>query len=248
MKLMKNVANRGHSPTRPPAKPCGPSVAGGRSSKMRIVIAMAKTPSIRVSRRFFGSPRAFGLGAPARLPPDPATWSRTLKHRRWRFARTRPRGRTAGGPHRGSHRVDETRVRVRRVRAFELKTSLRSECPSLDVHVVQDFQMVRDESERNHEHGLLTGLSDLLQDFLKRRSEPCLVSSARTLPRHSSSERRQSTEHEGHRLGQFPFIRVPSVDEFLREAVGGEHDDRIVETPLCEELETLPDLRREHAD
>ena len=25
-------------------------------------------------------------------------------------------------------------------------------------------------------------------------------------------------------------------------------DDRVVETPLCEELETLPDLRREHAD
>src|SRR2546426_2534371 len=69
MKLMKNVANRGHSPTRPPAKPCGPSVTGGRSSKMRIVIAMAKTPSIRVSRRFFGSPCGFGLGAPARLPP-----------------------------------------------------------------------------------------------------------------------------------------------------------------------------------
>src|SRR2546428_106549 len=105
--------------------------------------------------------------------------------------------------------------------------------------------MVRDESERNHEHGLLTGRSDLFQDFLKRRSEPCLVSSARTLPRHPSSERRQSTEHEGHRLGQFPFIRVPSVDEFLREAVGGEHDDRVVETPLCEELETLPDLVNE---
>src|SRR2546428_5611169 len=102
--------------------------------------------------------------------------------------------------------------------------------------------MVRDESERNHEHGLLTGRSDLFQDFLKRRSEPCLVSSARTLPRHPSSERRQSTEHEGHRLGQFPFIRAPSVDEFLREAVGGEHDDRVVETPLCEGPGTPPAL------
>src|SRR3989442_14558418 len=108
--------------------------------------------------------------------------------------------------------------------------------------------MLRDESERNAEPALLSDCSDLFQDFLKRRSEPCLVWSARPLPRHPSSERRQSTEHEGHRLGQFPFIRVPSVDEFLREAVGGEHDDRVVETPLCEELETLPDLRREHAD
>src|SRR5256712_2148427 len=75
--------------------------------------------------------------------------------------------------------------------------------------------MVRDESERNHEHGLLTGRSDLFQDFLKRRSEPCLVSSARTLPRHPSSERRQSTEHEGHRLGQFPFIRSPPSMSFF---------------------------------
>src|SRR2546426_7408634 len=108
--------------------------------------------------------------------------------------------------------------------------------------------MVRDESERDHEHGLLTGPSDLLEDFLERRTEPCLVGSARTLPRHPSPERRQSTEHEGHRLGQFPFIRVPSVDESLWEAVGGEHDDWVVETPLCEELEALEDLCREHAD
>src|SRR5437867_11412991 len=72
MKLMKNVANRDHSPTKAPPKPSGPSVAGARSSKTRIVIAMAKTPSIRVSRRFFGSPCAFGLGASARLPPTQA--------------------------------------------------------------------------------------------------------------------------------------------------------------------------------
>src|SRR6266571_8916134 len=133
--------------------------------------------------------------------PDPATWSRALKHRRWRFARPRLRGRTAGGPHRGGHRIDESRVCVRRVRAFELKTSLRRECPRLDVHVVQDFQMVRDESERDHEQGYLTGPSDLIEDFLERRSEPCLLGSARTLPRHPSAERRQSTEYEGHRLG-----------------------------------------------
>src|SRR5437867_395436 len=69
MKLMKKVANRDHSPTKAPPKPSGPSVAGARSSKTRIVIAMAKTPSIRVSRRFFGSPCAVGLGASARLPP-----------------------------------------------------------------------------------------------------------------------------------------------------------------------------------
>src|SRR2546428_13854570 len=101
--------------------------------------------------------------------------------------------------------------------------------------------MVRDESERNHEHGLLTGLSDLLQDFLKRRSEPCLLGSARTLPRHPSAERRQSTEHEGHRLGQFPVITGPLVDQFLWEAVGGGPDGWGVQFSLCQATEALAD-------
>src|SRR5437899_8227087 len=111
MKLMKNVANRDHSPTRSPPKPSGPSVAGARSSKTRIVIAMAKTPSIRVSRRFFGSPCALGLGASARLhppppPPPPAPPPPTpppprrappppLRHTRRARARRRPPPHTA---------------------------------------------------------------------------------------------------------------------------------------------------------
>src|SRR6266566_2476153 len=68
MKLMKNAANRDHKSPRSPARPPGPTVSGARTSRTRIVIAIAKTPSISVSSRFFGNPRAIGLPDSVVLP------------------------------------------------------------------------------------------------------------------------------------------------------------------------------------
>src|SRR2546427_13115012 len=68
MKLMTKAANRDRRSNRLWANPPGPSVSGARSSSTRIVIAIAKTPPTRVSRRFFGSPRTFTLADSVALP------------------------------------------------------------------------------------------------------------------------------------------------------------------------------------
>src|SRR5712692_3720958 len=233
MKLMTNVAKRDPRSNSPCAKPPGPSVAGARSSSTRIVIAMANTPSTSVSRRFFGSPWALVLADSVYLPrgrdmgPDLKTSALTI-------GTPLRQGRTGDRSHRRGHRVDEPRVGVRRFRALELKTSLRSERPGLDVHIVEDLQVVRDESEWNHEDRFLTGSADLVEDFLERWTEPRLLAAARTLPRDPDPEGRQLSQHKAHRLGQLPFVRVPVVHDLLRQAVRRKHDGGVVEASLCQ--------------
>src|SRR5438445_5367984 len=146
MKLMTNVANRDRRSNRTCPKPPGPSVSGARSSSTRIVIAIANTPSTSVSRRFFGSPCAVGLPDSVGLPrgrhagPDLKTSVGANGQRLlwWR---------SAAGPHRGRHRLDETGVRVWRVRPIEREASFLRERTRFDVHVVEDFHVVRDKSE-----------------------------------------------------------------------------------------------------
>src|SRR5713226_8555359 len=190
MKLMTNVAKRDPRSNSPPAKPPRPSVAGARSSSTRIVIAIANTPSTRVSSRFFGSPWALGLADSVDLPRG-RHMGLDFKTSALAIGQTLRGGRTGDRPHRRGHCVDEPRVGVRRFRALELKTSLRSERPRLDVHVVEDLQMVRDESEWHHEDRFLTGSANLVEDFLERWTEPRLLAAARTLPRHPDPEGRQ---------------------------------------------------------
>src|SRR2546426_2564408 len=91
MKLMKNVANRDHSPTKAPPQALRTERRGSAELQYEDRHCDGEDSVDQGLETILREPVCLRPGCVRPTPPDPATWSRALKHRRRRF--TRPRWR-----------------------------------------------------------------------------------------------------------------------------------------------------------